>query len=139
MPRNDKHTLYTDAAFEKGRAGIAVVEGESGKIITQRTIPDWAAGDPTVAELIAIEAALAHRARKRPLPRTTIIATDSKRAIRHIVEGKSPNGQYIVRYIRNHIAALGKREERSVLVQWIPAHKGIKGNEKADRLAKETI
>lgn len=50
MPRNDKHTLYTDAAFKKGRAGIVVVEGESEKIITQRTIADWAAGDLTVAE-----------------------------------------------------------------------------------------
>jgi ribonuclease HI len=69
----------------------------------------------------------------------TIVATDSKRAIRYIVEGNNPNGQYIIRYIRNHIAALSEREEGFVLLQWIPAHKGIEGNEKADRLAKATI
>jgi ribonuclease HI len=96
-------------------------------VITQKAIPDWAAGDSTVAELIAIEAALAHRARKRPIPRMTIVATDSKRATRYIVEGNNPNGQYIVRYIRNHIAALSEREEGFVLLQWIPAHKGIEG------------
>jgi hypothetical protein len=40
IPRNDKHTLYIDAASKKGRAGVAVEEAESGKIITQRTIPN---------------------------------------------------------------------------------------------------
>ena len=28
-------------------------------------------------------------------------------------------------------------EHRSVIIQWIPAHSGIKGNEHADRLAKQ--
>jgi hypothetical protein len=54
LPRNDKHTLYTDATWKKERAGIAVVQGGSGKLITQKAIPDWAADDSTVAELIAI-------------------------------------------------------------------------------------
>lgn len=82
-------------------------------------MPDLAADDSTVAELIAIEAAPARRARKIPLPnpRTTVIATDSKRAIRYIVEGNNSYGQYILRYIWNYIAALSYQEEGSVLLQ----------------------
>jgi hypothetical protein len=64
------------------------------KTITQRKLPGWSVGDSTVAELIAIEAALSYQAERRPLPRTIIIATDSKRAIRYIVEGTNPHGQY---------------------------------------------
>jgi ribonuclease HI len=129
--RDERRTLYTDAAWKGGDGGVAVVQGGSGKIIVQRGLPGWAAGDSTVAELIAIEAALAHQARRRPLPKTTIIATDSKRAIRHIAEGANPQGQYVVRYIRKHIAALQEQEGGSVVLQWIPAHKGIYGNERA--------
>jgi ribonuclease HI len=137
--RDERRTLYTDAAWKGGEVGVAVVQGGSGKIIVQRRLPVWAAGDPTVAELIAIEAALAHQARRRPLPKTTIIATDSKRAIRHIAEGANSHGQYVVRYIRKHIAALRNQEGGSVVLQWTPAHKGIDGNERADELARKCL
>lgn len=90
-PREEKRTLYTNAAYKNGEGGIAVVQGKSGKTITQRRLPGWAVGDSTVAELIAIEAALSYQARRRPLPSATIIATDSKRAIRYIVKGTSPH------------------------------------------------
>jgi hypothetical protein len=103
--QEERCTFYTDAAWKNGESGIAVVQGYTGKTIAQKRLPKWAAGDPTVAELIAIEAALAYQARRRPRPTKTIIATDSKQAIRHITEGTSPHGQYVVRYIRRHIDA----------------------------------
>jgi hypothetical protein len=63
--RDERRTLYTDAAWKGGEVGVAVVQGGSGKIIVQRRLPVWAAGDPTVAELIAIEAALRKRQSSR--------------------------------------------------------------------------
>jgi ribonuclease HI len=116
-----------------------VVQGYTGKTIAQKRLPKWAAGDPTVAELIAIEAALAYQARRRPRPTKTIIATDSKQAIRHITEGTSPHGQYVVRYIRRHIDAFQAREGTTVTLQWVPAHKGVYGNEWADKRAKKAL
>jgi ribonuclease HI len=125
-----------DAACKNGEGGIAVGQGKSWKTITQRKLPGWSVGDSAVAELIAIEAALSYQAQRRPLPRATMIATDSKRAIRYIVEGTNLHGQYVVRYNRKHIEALRDQERGSVLLQRIPAHRGIEGNERADRLAK---
>ena len=116
-----------------------MVQGYTGKTIAYKRLPKWAAGDPTVAELIAIEAALACQARRRPHPTKTIIATDSKQAIRYITEGTSPHGQYVVRYIRRHIDALQAREGATVILQWVPAHKGVYGNELADKRAKKVL
>jgi ribonuclease HI len=115
------------------------VQADTGKIITQKRLPRWAAGDSTVAELIAIEAALAYQTRRRPRPIKTNIATDSKQAIRHITEGISPHGQDVVRYIRKHIDALQAREGATVTLQWVPAHKGLYGNEWADKPAKKAM
>ena len=137
--REERRTFYTDAAQKGGESGIAVVQGNTGKIITRKRLPRWAAGDSTVAELIAIEAALAHQAKKRPRPPNTIIATDSKQAIRQILEGTSPHGQYVVRYIRKHIDSLQVQEGATVTLQWVPAHMGWYGNEWADKQAKKAL
>jgi hypothetical protein len=91
-----------------------VIQGYTGKTIAQKRLAKWAAGDPTITGLIAIEAALAYQARRRPRPTKTIIATDSKQAIRYITEGTSPHGQYVVRYIRRHIVVLQAREGATV-------------------------
>jgi ribonuclease HI len=115
------------------------VQGNTGKTIVQKRLPKWAAGDSTAAELIAIEAALAYQTRRRPRPTKTVIATDSKQAIRRITEGTSPHGQYVVRYICKHIAALQAREGTTVTIQWVPAHKGVYGNEWADKRAKKAL
>jgi ribonuclease HI len=131
-PWKEKCTLYTDAACKNGDGDIAVVQGEGWETISQRKLPGWSVGDSTGAELIAIEAVLSYQAWRAPLLRATIIATDSKRAIRYIVEGTNPHGQYVIRYVRKHIKALRDREGGSVLVQWVPAHRGIEGNERTD-------
>jgi ribonuclease HI len=137
--QEERCTFYTDAAWKNGESGIAMVQEYTGKTIAQKRLPKWAAGDPTVAEPIAIEAALAYQARRRPRPTKTIIATDSKQAIRYITEGTSPHGQYVVRYIRRHIEALQAREGTTVTLQWVPAHKSVYGNEWADKRAKKVL
>jgi ribonuclease HI len=130
--QEERRTFYTDTAWKNGECGIAAVQGHTRGFIVQKRLPAWAARDPTVAELIAVEAALAHQAGRRPRPMKTIIVTDSKQAIRHITEGASPHGQHVVRYIRRHIANLQRQEGASVTLQWVPAHREVVGNEWAE-------
>jgi ribonuclease HI len=134
-----KRTLWTDAAVRRGRAGIAVVQGNPLKTIVQREVPWLAAPDSTTAELLAIEAALSLQTMKRPKPKATTVATDSKWALARIAQGDHPGGQYVVRYIRRHISVLYNEGEGQVKLQWVPAHRGLQGNEEADRGSKGAI
>jgi hypothetical protein len=45
----------------------------------------------------------------------------------------------VVRYIRRHIDTLQAREGTTVTLQWVPAHKGVYGNEWADKRAKKAL
>jgi hypothetical protein len=69
-PWEEERTLYTDATYKNGKGGIAVVQGKSWKTITQRRLPGWSVGDSTVAELIAIEAALSYQAPEEATPKS---------------------------------------------------------------------
>jgi ribonuclease HI len=47
------------------------------------------------------------------------------------------SGQWIGKHIKRDIDKwLGEREEQRIVVAWILVHKGIKGNEEADKLVK---
>jgi ribonuclease HI len=65
-----------------------------------------------------------------------MIFLDSQAALKAITDPGKPSGQYIlvriVQYL-NQLQRLGKE----VGLRWIPAHRGIGGNEKADIAAKE--
>lgn len=64
------------------------------------------------------------------------IFTDNQAALKALKNPKRPSGQYI---IRRTVDALASANARGVHIEfhWIPAHRGIEGNELADRLAKE--
>ena len=56
-----------------------------------------------------------------------VFLTDSK----SVLDALAPHGEYALRVKLSKLI-----ESRSVALQWIPAHCGISGNEKADALAK---
>lgn len=89
------------------------------------------------AELIAILKALEIRGEKGD--KDIIIWTDSQSALQAI-ENNNINvydNEYVIK-IRKKIEELEKRlKETKVVIAWVPAHMGVKGNEKADRIAKQ--
>jgi len=65
-----------------------------------------------------------------------IIFTDSKSVLDALVSPLSPNRNYLIHYIKySWLNCIRKGTE--LYIFWIPAHKGIPDNEKADSLAKK--
>ena len=64
------------------------------------------------------------------------IFVDNQAAIQATAKPKGQFGQYIIRRICTKVTELHSKGVR-VRIHWIPAHKGVPGNEVVDMLAKE--
>ncbi|XP_018360462.1 PREDICTED: uncharacterized protein LOC108759488 [Trachymyrmex cornetzi] len=73
----------------------------------------------------------------RKLPKATII-TDSKSVLKAVKSFRNPTNNYLIPLIRS---VLEEAESKGTEINfiWIPSHRGISGNEKADQLAKRAI
>ena len=69
--------------------------------------------------------------------RQYIIYTDNQAAIRTVSNGEAKSAQYIAEQILQAIDTLRHLYHQEIEIHWIPAHKGVRGNELADRAAKE--
>lgn len=68
-----------------------------------------------------------------------VILTDSKSSLQHIIRCVSGERGLAIAYkIISKLINLCKRGIK-VMLQWIPSHVGLQGNEEADRLAKKAI
>ena len=77
---------------------------------------------------------------KEIFARTAIIYIDSQALIAALTLTASTPGHYLLDIFHTAIAAIKRKLPRlSIHIKWIPAHKGVEGNEKADCLAKEAI
>ena len=122
-------SIYTDGSKTENGVGFAVV---SERFKIQSSLPDNAS--IYTAELTAIKAAIDNVIKFKV--KNVTIFSDSQSAIKGIESYYTKHP--IVLEIQ---AALHKLESNSMKVTlcWIPAHVGIKGNEEADKAAKEAI
>jgi ribonuclease HI len=93
-------------------------------------------GEATTSTVYAAELKGIHMALEiaRDIDHETTIFSDSQGALKAIRNPGRPSGQYILCQI---IELLDSLPEKRVNLRWIPAHRGIPGNEGADIAAKE--
>jgi len=125
--------IYSDGSGINGKIGAAAV-APSLSVHDQAYLGKVTTASVYVAELTGILMAvgIAMRASR---PRA-IVFTDNQAALKTIREPKRQSGQYIVRRIIHRLAD-ADRNGVCVKLQRIPAHRGIRGYELADQLAKE--
>ena len=124
--------------FTDGSAENAVRDGGSGAYIRR---PDGTtsslstpAGDLSSnyrAELHALKAATEHLIEEDWSQRNIVLLSDSLSALQSLMNGPT---DLRTQQLLNSLCALSSNNK--VVLQWVPAHVGIAGNETADRLAK---
>lgn len=123
---SDKYLIYTDGSKINDRTGYGVYDSQekisySGRLKTQFTIMN--------AELAAILKAIEHIIEQNI--EYPVILTDSKSAT-ELLKQKENTENYLINEI-NHRINLYKK---TIIIQWIPGHIGLLGNDRADLAAK---
>lgn len=137
-----KSTVFVDGAVREGLCSIGVVYMEKASqpvTILQETVARAKSFSVLATELLAILAGLEHLATRQRGRREAYLATDSQKALEAIRTGaRRLEGQYIVQRIYEVVDEIAARGLTLWLI-WVPAHAGVKGNEAADRAAKEVV
>ena len=89
------------------------------------------------AELTAIQMAVTLFEEKNDEHTNVYIFTDNQSAIQAIDSPKRQSGQYIIKEILDVIDRIHEAKPVSTIhIEWVPGHKNIEGNERADQAAK---
>ncbi|KAK7108155.1 hypothetical protein V1264_015944 [Littorina saxatilis] len=122
-------------AYTDGSAEDATRNGGSGAYILQPKKPPTTLSAPSgalssnfKAEVNALSLAASFLNSVEETPKNTVFLTDSVSAL------ESSNTDQSLEELKHQISTLARKS--TVVLQWIPAHCGISGNEKADELAK---
>lgn len=131
--------IYTDGSGYKNGIGASAVLG-----ITTFKEYLGTASQATVftAELKGVDLAtkmigiVAEKDTKRIIKGFDIF-TDNQAAIRAIKKGDTGSGQSILRSIVTKLTNIREKAPYEISIYWIPAHTGVRGNEEADKAARE--
>ncbi|KAG4079431.1 hypothetical protein HA402_015681 [Bradysia odoriphaga] len=122
---NNFHKIYTDASKkENGRTGIGITNLRSIRSCERLSELFQISNAELVGILKAILSAESNDCRN------VVILTDSLNACNWIAEG--PRNNYLVHLIREQISRL---KDTNFILQWIPSHIGLEGNDQADDFA----
>ena len=118
--------IFTDGSVQGERSGCAVW---SRDFQLKARLPDYSSS--YTAELYAIYYALKFIIK---LDGIYVIYTDSYSAIATM--SKPTRAKH---YLINTIQEMLHNQKKKVIIEWVPSHVGIVGNERADALAKESL
>lgn len=121
------YLIYTDGSKIDGRTGYGIYDtvekiSYSGRVKTQFTIMN--------AEIVAILKAVEYIISKNI--KTAVILTDSKSAT-ELLKNNANIDNYLICKIRQTIE---ESNIETIIIQWIPGHTGLVGNDRADLAAK---
>lgn len=135
--RNNSQIFYTDGSKNKlNRTGIGIYNDHKG---SQFKVASRIANDHSIcsAEMLAIAVA-AERILQKQIPKALILS-DSHSAIQKIQKRGLLYAADSIQLKARQTIWTAYKENIIIELGWIPSHTGIKGNEIADRLAKESL
>jgi ribonuclease HI len=125
--------IYTDGSKMEGKVGSGVyIQGGGLDAEVSESLGKFAS--VFTAELVAIRVALVRLRLSNNLK--VVLYSDSRSALQALLVYNSEN--VLVQDVQELVFELFQREVE-VLFCWVPSHVGIKGNEKADELAKAAL
>ena len=125
--------IYTDGSVsENGRGGSGLIAYKGNTTIHQQAVPSGLIADSCFAECTAMAEAVKWAENSKY--KSFLICSDSKSGIEKLMRGPGDQDDQASQEIWR---ALLRNKSKSFTFQWVPAHCGLEGNEKADRLAAE--
>jgi ribonuclease HI len=131
--------IYTDGSGVEGRVGAAAVMFHKGLEVRAERFHLGSLQRHEVydAEGVGLLMAMDMVRRRRQTTRRVVIYADSEAAIRAVLLSKPTPSHYIWdAFHQSYTAAKRRHPDLRVTIRWIPGHKGIVGNERADEEAK---
>jgi len=129
-------TIYTDGSGIEGHVGAAAYSPKTSQTHQQYLESDEGHNIYS-AEVTAFELA-AGIALDSPLSYAKcVIYADSQSAIQGINNPNKQSGQRILISAIQKLETLISTRHMAIEIKWVPGHRGIEGNEKADKAAKE--
>ncbi|XP_055716506.1 uncharacterized protein LOC129810206 [Phlebotomus papatasi] len=123
----DYESIYTDGSLANGKRGLSIFFKNSGEIYKAKINQKVSIKEvESVAIYLAIKFSVTMKKSK------IIIYSDSKSACESLINKSN-------KFYENKIKNLVSENNIYVIIQWLPGHIGIEGNEIADREAKKAL
>ena len=133
--------VFTDGSGLDNKIGAAAVLYRNGRRKSSLRLLLGPQSQHTVYEGEAVGAILGTKLVSREWGARSVIFYIDNHAIIHATQlTKSAPGHYLIDMLHNHINKLKARNHNlHVTFKWVPGHKGVEGNERADEQAKKAI